>query len=345
MVAGANNLPPATPQYPVGQTGQTRGPQQTGEATQTPQTDKPTEADQGAHQVEHQGGDSARQVHNRPGLDLPIDLGDHFRNKEVDKAKKIIDSLTDGSKLSETDRTSKTLAFADSLRGMSDDQLLDVARYLGQRMAKLDGHDETMNAMFQNVLNQIDNKDLKGKLGGCDLKHAMDQIEVSLSNGIIDEMAKTGGSPPEKLADQVLRFDQSLQGMNDDQLLDVARHLGDMMGKTEGSDQLLGRMLMLVMDKMEHPKDLLKIPDFDKLPLPDPFPKPFPMPEPFPTPQPFKLPPDFKLPDGEPTLPPDLFKRPGPGPDFPWPGTPPIFPLPDCPPHIKTFGELSQHLA
>ncbi|MEZ0369548.1 MAG: hypothetical protein ACAI44_10715, partial [Candidatus Sericytochromatia bacterium] len=72
---------------------------------------------------------------------------------------------------------------------------------------------------------------------------------------------------------------------------------------------------------------------------------PFPMPEPFPTPQPFKLPPDFKLPDGEPTLPPDLFKRPGPGPDFPWPGTPPIFPWPDCPPHIKTFGELSQHLA
>ncbi|MEZ0374664.1 MAG: hypothetical protein ACAI44_36595 [Candidatus Sericytochromatia bacterium] len=164
------------------------------------------------------------------------------------QANALIDKIASG-KLSRAEEAKNLMAFANAIKGMPDRDLLGVARKLTEALSATEGSDEVLGEMLQSVFDKMDEPEL--------LSNQLRQSEpMGLANTLItslqkprpeavqnarklaDEIMHIGskGGDPATLAQKVFDFQSALNGMNEKELLAVARYLGENMA--EGPDKV-----------------------------------------------------------------------------------------------------------
>jgi hypothetical protein len=101
-------------------------------------------------------GDSIRVIAEKIGSINPEKFKDFFEDKAVSHVKSLVDDMAKTSRKDEGDFAHLVQEFEKSTSKMDNDQLLDVAQYIGEKMKNTDGHDALFGVLLESVLDKID---------------------------------------------------------------------------------------------------------------------------------------------------------------------------------------------
>jgi hypothetical protein len=93
-----------------------------------------------------------------------------------------------------------------------------------------------------------------GKLNPELFTNIWNDLEVDHAKSVIKDIIKTPGKDKGKIADLIRDFDETTSKMDKSQLIEVAKHINELMKNTNGNDDVLGSLMNSVLDKMSPAK-------------------------------------------------------------------------------------------
>lgn len=207
----------------------------------------------------------------------------------VSQANAMVDKVATG-KLSRADEAKVMMEFGTQIDGMSDNDLLEVAKKLTSAMRDSEGSDEVLGGMMKAVFDKMGKPDdlmslINQKMPVDKVEKLKDLLGEKLGDSKVDGAKKladdimdigNNGGDPAKLAEDVMAFQKSLDGMSEKQLLAVARYLGENMAEgPQKVDKIVSPLMMEVLNRMKQPESFLHQlkpapPNWDHFPTPFP---------------------------------------------------------------------------